>query len=168
MNSRQAEALEAVIRHLEAAGVEVAAHPLGWPLKILRDYLALEEGKRRVKTFLLVNGSHPAQPKFPLGRVAVTAGANELVSRAGGSLTALLHRHAACDWGECGAEERNREYWGVWPLFSSYVFAGGRKVWVITEGDRRGTMILLPDEFDVLYASGQVSLLPDFGIDRMI
>ena len=58
-------------------------------------------------------------------------------------------RHAGSDWGELDPEDglANDEARATGGrLFSAYL-KEGTKVWIITEGDRSSTCILLPDEY---------------------
>src|SRR5581483_5234299 len=46
---------------------------------------------------------HATRPLFPLGRIVATPGALEALQNAGQDARELLARHAAGDWGACGA-----------------------------------------------------------------
>ena len=162
MDKKQFEALEQVLVFLESQGLELLHRQLGLSLRTLRHYLHREMGRRRVKTFMLLDDYAPATYKFPLGDLVVTQSAWEFVRRAGRQLAEFIYRHAGGDWGECGATEINREYQQAVPLFSSYLLQETAKVWIITEANRSHTTILLPHEFDVLYAAGEISLAPIF------
>ena len=90
-------------------------------------------------------------PLFPLGRVVATPGALSALDEASVAPLALLHRHAAGDWGEisaCDAKENERSLKHGWRVLSSYPLKeDGRKVWIITEADRTSTCLLLPEEY---------------------
>lgn len=106
--------------------------------------------------------------RFPLGRLYATPSALSLlaeirdagnansVQRAGepGDPASLvlpyLRRHASGDWGDV-----NREDWVAndealrtgGRLFSAYELPAGARLWIITEADRCGTTVLLPEEY---------------------
>ena len=84
---------------------------------------------------------------FLLGRVGATPGVLDAVSME--ELRSLLRRHAAGDWGDCGAEDAERNDLALANgarLLSVYETPGG-KVWLITEADRSATTALLPSEY---------------------
>jgi hypothetical protein len=160
MDQKVYAALASVLQYLEAEQVELQGKFVGLSLPILREYLAQQRGRALVKTYWLLDEGFPLQFKFPLGQILVTEGALELSHAAQYSLVALLSRHASGDSGECAASEKNRAYLSGWPVFSSYYLQADAKLWIITEGERRATTLLLPEEFDVLYASGELHLQP--------
>lgn len=166
MNQNQFKALEHLLVCLESQGLEMFGRQLHLALRTLRHYVQQETGRRRVKTYMLLDDYYPAQCKFSLGTLIVTQSAWESVHQAGRQIAEFIYRHAGGDWGECGAVDRNREYQQAVPLFSSYLLADAAKVWLITEADRSHTTILLPHEFDVLYAVGDINLAPPLSNGR--
>ena len=88
------------------------------------------------------------KPKFKLGRLLVTPGALEALHLA--DLSNSLLRHASGDWGlvteevhwdnESGLKRSHR-------LHSKYRDRAGQLFWIITEGDRSVTTILLPEDY---------------------
>ncbi len=87
-------------------------------------------------------------PRFPLGRVVITANAERELVR--DDVTAALTRHAAGDWGECGSDDRQENELSLREglrLFSVYHDRQGVKFWIITEADRSATTILLPSDY---------------------
>lgn len=88
--------------------------------------------------------------RLDLGVVVATPGALKALDRAGQTPEELLARHAEGDWGEIGAAdwiENDRSLHGGCRILSVYTLATGVAIWVITEGDRSATTILLPDEY---------------------
>lgn len=92
------------------------------------------------------------KPKFPLGKLAITRGAEAEISLA--DVQIALSRHVSGDWGEMPDEDKRANDRGLNPdpdtqdrLFSAYHGTGGVKFWIITERDRSVTTILLPDEY---------------------
>jgi hypothetical protein len=93
-------------------------------------------------------------PKFALGQTAATPKALAAVHQAGQSLLQILARHAACDWGDLGDEDRRRNDEALRDgsrLLSAYTLRSGVRIWVITEaaddgGHRAATTVVLPDE----------------------
>ena len=163
MEKKVYAALLSVLQYLEAEQVELQGKVVGLCLPVLREYLAGQRSSSLVRLYWLWEEGQTVRCKFPLGQIMVTEGAAEVSRTADYSLVALLARHASGDWGECVASERNHDYQSGWPLFSSYAVQAEQKIWIITEGHRSTTLLLLlPQEFDLLYASGELSLLPDF------
>jgi hypothetical protein len=160
MDKKVYAALESVLQYLEAEQVELQGKMVGLCLPTLRAYLAQQRGSALVKTYWLFDEGFHLNFKFPLGQILVTEGALELSQATQYSLVALLYRHASGDWGECTASEKNRAYQSGWPVFSSYYVQADEKLWIITDGERRYTSLLLPQEFDVLYATGEIDLQP--------
>jgi hypothetical protein len=86
---------------------------------------------------------------LPLGRVVATPGALNLLSEMGEDPFGYIARHAAGDWGELCAFDRQQNEIALRDglrILSSYDVAAGR-VWIITEADRSVTTILLPEEY---------------------
>lgn len=160
MDKKVYAALESVLQYLEAEQVELQGKLVGLSLPILRGYLARQRGSALVKTYWLFDEGFHLNFKFPLGQILVTEGALELSQATSYSLVALLYRHASGDAGECAASEKNHAYQSGWPVFSSYYVQDDEKLWIITNGERHSTSLLLPREFDVLYATGEINLQP--------
>jgi len=102
-------------------------------------------------------------PLFPTGQVLCTPSAWQEIKRNKADISALLNRHVSGDWSDMcdgdGEENRHAIEKGYF-ISSSYIIAThtldtcalSTKIWIITEGDRSSTMILLPEEYDSLYA----------------
>ena len=85
---------------------------------------------------------------FPLGRIVATTGALGAISCS--DIVDALSRHTAGDWGDVCPEDRaenDRSVKEGHRLLSAYSSEGGTRFWVITEGDRSVTTVLLPDEY---------------------
>jgi hypothetical protein len=87
---------------------------------------------------------------FPLGNVAITPGALEMLGQANISPQSILERHVLGDWGD-GLTDNDRktndlavEMGGR--ILSVYKLPHGDSVWVTTEPDRSATTIMLPGE----------------------
>ena len=93
------------------------------------------------------------QAKFKLGQVFWTQAVNEAIAKDASFarfITESLGRHTLGDWGDlCEEDKRENEYalGRYLRIFSSYDYMDGRKIWIITEADRRSTTILFPDEY---------------------
>ena len=90
----------------------------------------------------------PVNPRFSLGQVVATPAALKLVPPE--VLLRWLHRHQTGDWGAVGPEDwaaNDRALTDGDRLLSSYLTAGGTKVWISTESDRSATTVLLPEEY---------------------
>lgn len=101
----------------------------------------------------------PSTPRFHLGKVYNTPGAQELMQRYQVNPLELIKRHVSGDWGEVCPEdaEANEDALQFGSrLLSVYVLQPPPcaeetltpvKVWLITEADRSVTTILLPGEY---------------------
>jgi hypothetical protein len=86
--------------------------------------------------------------KFPLGEVLTTPGV--LVAVSSQDIIKAMLRHARCDWGKLDSDDRKANNAALATngrLLSSYNSATGIKFWIITEGDRSVTTVLLPEEY---------------------
>jgi hypothetical protein len=101
----------------------------------------------------------PSTPRFSLGHIYSTPGAQEALERYHTNPLKLIGRHVAGDWGDVCPEDAqaNEEalQFGT-RILSSYLLMpptdeaetlASAKVWLITEADRSATTILLPDEY---------------------
>lgn len=99
--------------------------------------------------------NHPLldQAHFPLGRLAATPGALELLDQHRVSLFDLLARHVRGDWGDVGAEDAHTNDQALiygYRVLSCYTLVPGdhdTRVWVISEADRSVTTALRPEEY---------------------
>lgn len=88
-----------------------------------------------------------ARPKFPLGRIVITANAQAILNPE--DVQEGLSRHAAGDWGEVcpqDAAENELSLKEGFRLLSVYGPAE-RRFWIITEADRSVTTVLMPDDY---------------------
>jgi hypothetical protein len=68
----------------------------------------------------------------------------------GDSLFTYLSRHQAGDWGEIDSHDRRENVLSLehgFRLMSVYTLSSGVRIWIISEGDRSSTTVLLPDEY---------------------
>lgn len=88
---------------------------------------------------------------FSLGRVVATPGALEILKNNEIHPGDLLSRHIIGDWGELSTDDSlaNDEAvkTGEDRILSSYCLKDKSEIWVITEGDRSATTLLLPSEY---------------------
>jgi hypothetical protein len=88
---------------------------------------------------------------FECGQLVATPAALKTLERAGVDPLGLLARHLSGDWGNVDADDALANTEGVRTgdrLLSAYdVLPGGESVWIITEGDRSVTTILLPEDY---------------------
>lgn len=90
------------------------------------------------------------EPRFKLGQVVATPGAQEALEDAGQLPGEFLRKHVAGDWGDVEADDRRENEVSVeggFRLLSAYKTSKGVNLWVITEADRSSTCFLLPDEY---------------------
>ena len=94
-------------------------------------------------------------PKFQLGRLLITPGAQNSLKQTGESVWTYFARHAQGDWGEVDAEDaalNDEALKDGSRLLSAYHLKDGTKIWAISEaeddnGQREATTILLPEEY---------------------
>ena len=87
-------------------------------------------------------------PKFPPGRIVITANAAQHLSD--DDITSALRRHLRGDWGDLNAHDKHeneRSLLDGCRLLSAYQTAAGVRFWVITEWDRSVTTLLLPEDY---------------------
>jgi hypothetical protein len=91
---------------------------------------------------------------FPLGRRIVSRNALAVLGEAGVEPNRLFDRHAAGDWGmiEDKSWHLNRMAVdaGYGCVASAYEVLGDMRVVVLTQPDRRNTIMALPDEIEKL------------------
>jgi len=100
-----------------------------------------------------------SEPRFELGQLCYTPGAQEVLQRYKISPFQLIARHVAGDWGDVCPEDAQANEEALQQgsrLFSVYVLPPplseektevAVKLWVITEADRSVTTLLLPKEY---------------------
>ena len=92
----------------------------------------------------------PAHSKFPLGDVVITSSASSALRFSGEAATAYLDRHERGDWGEVMPEDWVENDAAVQQgrrILSCYCTAMNHHLWIVTEGDRLYTRVMVPDEF---------------------
>jgi hypothetical protein len=85
---------------------------------------------------------------FQVGVVVITPGAELVLSHE--DIMRGLQRHVCGDWGELDLEDRSRNDEALiedYRLFSRYVTEENIVFYIITEGDRSYTTILLPQDY---------------------
>ena len=85
---------------------------------------------------------------FPLGQIAITLSALEVVSPTDAGFALL--RHCRGDWGNVCMEDWRKNDLALEDeklLFSVHESRSEEVFWVITNADRSGTTILLPSEY---------------------
>ena len=105
------------------------------------------------------NSTTPAAPRFELGQLCQTPGAQTVLQRYRVNPFLLIGRHLQGDWGDvCKEDARANEdalregarvlsSYTLPPPLSEGETLAPAKVWVITEADRSVTTILLPEEY---------------------
>jgi len=85
---------------------------------------------------------------FPLGRVVITAAAQDELDSA--DVGAALRRHARGDWGDLDREDIKQNESALRygeRLFSVYQDQRQTRFYIITEADRSATTVLLPADY---------------------
>lgn len=88
-----------------------------------------------------------AKPRFSLGRLFITPGAQAAFSSE--EVFSAVARHRQGDWGTLCKEDCRRNNSALrngGRIFSAYQYHE-EKLWIITEADRSATTILLPHEY---------------------
>jgi len=88
--------------------------------------------------------------KFELGVVVATPGALEVLGNLEVSPSELIERHAAGDWGDVPSEDARENEYSLkhgFRVSSSYPLPSGERIWILTEGDRSSTCLLLDREY---------------------
>jgi hypothetical protein len=87
--------------------------------------------------------------RFSPGRLVATPAALTLLGGCGKAPIEYLDRHLSGDWGDLDAHDRRENERAIregFRIFSAYDTPVG-KIWIITEGNRSSTCILLPSEY---------------------
>ena len=96
----------------------------------------------------MANGGRSESRGVLLGRLLITNGAMAVLSH--GDVFTALRRHACGDWGDLCLEDHaanNEALREGGRLLSIYRSSAGVKFWILTEADRTGTTVLLPEEY---------------------
>ncbi|MFG6935545.1 hypothetical protein ACGYWA_06880 [Burkholderia pseudomallei] len=89
-------------------------------------------------------------PRFKPGRLLMTAGVDALIHEGRLNPLPYLRRHLRADWGDlCDADSlrNNAALPSGDRLLSSYTISPDITLWIITDGDRNVTTLLLPSEY---------------------
>lgn len=89
-------------------------------------------------------------PRFALGNVVTTPGADQLLRKHDHSFVRYIARHLHGDWGDVPPEDAQSNEDALETgarLLSAYTLPDGEKLWLITEADRSATTFLLPSEY---------------------
>ena len=89
-------------------------------------------------------------PRFPLGQIVATPGALAVLAESAESANVFLKRHNGGDWGDICQDDKNLNDAAIEEgdrLLSAYKTSLGKRIWIITEGDRSVTTVLLPEEY---------------------
>ena len=91
----------------------------------------------------------PARLRFSLGQIVATPGALDALDRHALNAADLLLRHQHGDWGDLTSDDAAQNEYAAdnaERVLSSYR-VGSERLWIITEGDRSVTTLLLPSEY---------------------
>jgi hypothetical protein len=94
--------------------------------------------------------SLPTVPLFSAGQIVKAPGALALLEHADRPPLELLSRHLRGDWGGLCHDDKAENELSLkygFRLMSSYQITETEKLWVITEGERSVTTLLLPAEY---------------------
>lgn len=96
---------------------------------------------------------NPSSHKFSIGSLAMTPAARDLLLQLDANPSTYLQRHATGDWGDvCEEDQQQNDFMSTRDgrLMSVYYLIPGQedsRIWIITEGDRSYTTILLPEDY---------------------
>jgi len=88
--------------------------------------------------------------RFSLGQVVATPGAIAALHATGETPLPYVTRHAAGDWGDLEEGDKRMNDLATTHderILSAYTLTDGTRIYIITEGDRSATTILLPEEY---------------------
>ena len=84
--------------------------------------------------------------RFPLGKTVITRNAKARLTTF--DVCEALKRHHRGDWGDVtDPQENERALVAGGRLLSVYYAGDGLKFWIITEGDRSATTVLMPEDY---------------------
>lgn len=89
-------------------------------------------------------------PKFNLGQVVITPGANDAIIRTRAMITRYLQMYQNGQWGMVCDEDKqtnDRAVENHERILGAYKLPDDITIWIITEWDRSVTTILLPEEY---------------------
>ena len=89
-------------------------------------------------------------PKFDLGQVVTTPGALDALTQHGVTPISLLSRHVSGDFGDIDQQDWQTNLAALrygQRIVSAYTIAPDVVIWIISEGDRSVTTLLLPSEY---------------------
>jgi hypothetical protein len=95
-------------------------------------------------------GDDKMPPKFQLGKLVATRGADEALKANKQLPTEFIVRHVSGDWGDLEPEDKVENELSLlkgFRILSAYHLKDGTKIYVITEADRSMTTVLLPSEY---------------------
>jgi hypothetical protein len=87
-------------------------------------------------------------PKLPLGQVLITRNAKAHIPPE--DVQPAVARHKSGDWGEMSEEDWQKNDLAAQEggrVLSVYIASNGVKFWIITEGHRLMTTVLLPEDY---------------------
>ncbi len=90
------------------------------------------------------------RPLFSLGDVVITPGALAAFVTANAYITPYLARHQQGAWGDLDPEDSRANEHALQTgarLLSAYQLPDTTTIWIITEGDRSSTCVLLTNEY---------------------
>ena len=89
-----------------------------------------------------------SSPKFATGQIVATPNALSQLSQE--DILSGLARHINGNWGDLTSDDRQENDLALERgsrLLSAYQATNGTKFWIITEGDRTVTTVLLPEDY---------------------
>jgi hypothetical protein len=90
------------------------------------------------------------QPLFDFGFIVAAPGAIRALNSNNEKAATYLIRHVSGDWSEMSEVDQMQNAYAVQKglrVFSSFVLACGKKMWIVTEWDRSVTTLLMPAEY---------------------
>ena len=86
--------------------------------------------------------------KFQLGQIVATPNALDHLTQ--DDIRSGIIRHQSGDWGDLDADDRKENDLALergTRLLSAYQAGNGVKFWIITEGDKSSTTVLMPEDY---------------------
>lgn len=120
-------------------------------LRHLKAYMDKDKVEEMIRQAKIDESSYRSKIKtFDLGLIVATPGALKAFIEDETAPEYLLLRHAKGDWGDITEHDAHQNEFAIRAglrLLSAYKLKSGKKIWIITEGDRSSTTLLLPEEY---------------------
>lgn len=119
-------------------------------VRTLKVHMNKDEIEEQIARSILESQSKNIVTPFALGLLVATPCALKALLESETFPEELIYRHGRNDWGEVSEHDAHQNYFAIRAglrILSAYKLRTGKKIWIITEGDRSSTTLLLPEEY---------------------